>query len=157
MLDFREHNIQPGERELAGLIDHVKAWTTTRQKLVVDLLGVSWTERGATRDRLIGIRGSCAPRQSRHLGFPVGLHQPRSISSLGSLYTIRLYPPMRRSTSIQQASGLPATTTNGPQSEPCSDVPGAFKGVSDDSSNHRVGRIPLPSTGAYPKSARSLK
>lgn len=57
LLEFREHCIQPGARELAGLVDHTKAWTPVRQQLVADLVGEPWTDLVASRDRQIEIRG----------------------------------------------------------------------------------------------------
>jgi hypothetical protein len=57
VLELGEHGIQPGERELAGLVDHTKAWTPRRRQLLEDLLGKPFTELVAPRDRQLGIKG----------------------------------------------------------------------------------------------------
>jgi uncharacterized protein DUF2399 len=60
VLDLDEHGITPGERELAGLVDHTKAWTPRRRQLLAELLGRPFEELVAKRDRQLGIRGPVA-------------------------------------------------------------------------------------------------
>src|SRR5262249_52793579 len=57
VLELAEHGIRPGERELAGLVDHTKAWTPRRRLLLEEILGRSFHELVAPRDRQIGVRG----------------------------------------------------------------------------------------------------
>jgi hypothetical protein len=57
VLQLGEHGVRPGERELAGLVDHTKAWTPRRKQLLEELLGRPFTELVAPRDRQLGIRG----------------------------------------------------------------------------------------------------
>lgn len=52
-----EHGVQPGARELAGLIDHTKAWTPKRRTLLERIMGKPFEDLVATTDRQIGIRG----------------------------------------------------------------------------------------------------
>ena len=57
VLDLREHGFKPSARELAGLVDHTKAWTPRRKELLAELLGQSFGEIVNTLDRQLGIRG----------------------------------------------------------------------------------------------------
>lgn len=57
VLELAEHGIRPGERELAGLVDHTKAWTPRRRLLLEELLGKPFAELVAPRDRQLGIKG----------------------------------------------------------------------------------------------------
>lgn len=54
---FALHGVRPGARELAGLIDHTKAWTPARVALVERLMGTSFGELIAPSDRQIALRG----------------------------------------------------------------------------------------------------
>jgi hypothetical protein len=54
---FARHGVRPGPRELAGLIDHTKAWTPARVALVEELMGKSFRELVAPDDRQIALRG----------------------------------------------------------------------------------------------------
>lgn len=56
-LELEEHGILPGERELAGLVDHTKAWTPRRKELFERLTGRGFYELVARRDRPIEIHG----------------------------------------------------------------------------------------------------
>ncbi len=56
-LDLREHGIRPSSRELAGLIDHTKAWTEQRRDYVSHLTGVPFRELVAETDRQLAIKG----------------------------------------------------------------------------------------------------
>jgi Protein of unknown function C-terminus (DUF2399) len=58
--EFARHDIKPGKRELAGLIDHTKAWTPARVALVEQLMGAAFTELVATVDRQLAVRGAVA-------------------------------------------------------------------------------------------------
>jgi hypothetical protein len=60
VVELTAHDIRPGERELAGLIDHTKAWTPRRKRLLEELLEQPFVELVAPRDRQIGIRGPLA-------------------------------------------------------------------------------------------------
>lgn len=57
VLELAEHGIKPGERELAGLVDHTKAWTPRRRQLLEELLGKPFADLVAARDRQLGIKG----------------------------------------------------------------------------------------------------
>lgn len=57
VLDLREHGFKPSARELAGLVDHTKAWTPRRKELLAELLGRPFGEIVNTLDRQLGIRG----------------------------------------------------------------------------------------------------
>lgn len=57
VLELAEHGIKPGERELAGLVDHTKAWTPRRRQLLEELLGKPFSDLVAARDRQLGIKG----------------------------------------------------------------------------------------------------
>jgi hypothetical protein len=57
VLQLSEHGVRPGERELAGLVDHTKAWTPRRRQLLEEILGRPFIELVAPRDRQLGIRG----------------------------------------------------------------------------------------------------
>lgn len=57
LLDMAEHGQKPSARELAGLIDHTKAWTPARRDLLQLLLEAPFEELVATTDRQIGVRG----------------------------------------------------------------------------------------------------
>jgi hypothetical protein len=59
-LDLADHDIIPGERELAGLVDHTKAWTPARRQLFEVLAGRPFHELVARRDRPVEIRGPVA-------------------------------------------------------------------------------------------------
>lgn len=56
-LELERHGIKPGERELAGLVDHTKAWTPKRRELFEVITGRGFHELVAARDRPIEIRG----------------------------------------------------------------------------------------------------
>jgi hypothetical protein len=58
--DMRAHEIRPSSRELAGLIDHTKAWTEQRRAFVARLLGEPFEDLVAVADRQIGVRGPLA-------------------------------------------------------------------------------------------------
>lgn len=57
VLELREHDVIPSARELAGLIDHTKAWTPRRKEVLADLLGEPFDELVSVLDRQLGIRG----------------------------------------------------------------------------------------------------
>ena len=57
VVELAEHDIRPGERELAGLVDHTKAWTPRRRQLLEELLGHPFAELVSPRDRQLGIKG----------------------------------------------------------------------------------------------------
>lgn len=59
-LELADHGIAPGERELAGLVDHTKAWTAFRRQLFEQLAGKPFYDLVARRDRPIEIRGPLA-------------------------------------------------------------------------------------------------
>ena len=56
-LELERHRIKPGERELAGLVDHTKAWTPKRRELFEVITGRGFNDLVATLDRPIEIRG----------------------------------------------------------------------------------------------------
>lgn len=56
-LDLREHDIRPSSRELAGLIDHTKAFTEPRRDYVAHLTGMPFRELVAEADRQLGVKG----------------------------------------------------------------------------------------------------
>jgi hypothetical protein len=58
--EFARHEIRPGRRELAGLIDHTKAWTPARMALVETLMEKRFRDLVAPEDRQIVIRGPVA-------------------------------------------------------------------------------------------------
>ena len=60
LADLVEHGVRPGARELAGRIDHTKAWTERRCALLEKLLGQPFTELVARFDRPIEIKGPIA-------------------------------------------------------------------------------------------------
>lgn len=57
VLELREHGVMPSARELAGLVDHTKAWTPRRKELVAELLGAPFEKLVSMLDRQLGIRG----------------------------------------------------------------------------------------------------
>lgn len=57
VLDLREHGFKPSARELAGLVDHTKAWTPRRRGLLAELLGQPFDEVVNAVDRQLGVRG----------------------------------------------------------------------------------------------------
>jgi len=57
VLDLREHGFKPSARELAGLVDHTKAWTPRRKELLAELIGLPFGEIVNVLDRQLGIRG----------------------------------------------------------------------------------------------------
>ena len=57
---FAHHDVKPGKRELAGLVDHTKAWTPARIALVEALMGAPFSELVATIDRQLAVRGPVA-------------------------------------------------------------------------------------------------
>lgn len=56
-LELERHGIKPGERELAGLVDHTKAWTPKRKELFEQVTCRHFHDLVARRDRPIEIRG----------------------------------------------------------------------------------------------------
>jgi hypothetical protein len=54
------HGVRPGARELAGLIDHTKAWTPARMALVERLMGATFQDLVAIGDRQLSLRGPVA-------------------------------------------------------------------------------------------------
>lgn len=56
-LELERHGIKPGERELAGLVDHTKAWTPKRKELFQLVTTRAFHDLVARRDRPIEIRG----------------------------------------------------------------------------------------------------
>jgi hypothetical protein len=58
--EFVRHGVRPGKRELAGLVDHTKAWTPARITLVEQLMGAPFSELVATVDRQLALRGPVA-------------------------------------------------------------------------------------------------
>jgi hypothetical protein len=59
-LELADHGLAPGERELAGLVDHTKAWTPARRQLFEQLTGRPFYQLVTRRDRPIEIRGPVA-------------------------------------------------------------------------------------------------
>ena len=57
VLELHEHGVIPSARELAGLVDHTKAWTPRRKELLAELLGSPFEELVSVLDRQLGIRG----------------------------------------------------------------------------------------------------
>jgi uncharacterized protein DUF2399 len=57
VLDLREHGLKAGQRELAGMVDHTKAWTPRRKELLADLLEERFESLVAILDRQLGVRG----------------------------------------------------------------------------------------------------
>jgi Protein of unknown function C-terminus (DUF2399) len=57
LADLAEHGVRPGARELAGQIDHTKAWTDRRRALLERLLGQPFAELVAQYDRIVELRG----------------------------------------------------------------------------------------------------
>lgn len=57
---FARHAVRPGKRELAGLVDHTKAWTPARIALVEHLLGAPFNQLVASVDRQLALRGPVA-------------------------------------------------------------------------------------------------
>lgn len=55
--DLGEHGSKPSARELAGLVDHTKAWTPRRRELLAEILGRPFDQIVNRLDRQIGIRG----------------------------------------------------------------------------------------------------
>lgn len=60
LADLRGHGVRPGARELAGQIDHTKAWTDRRRGLLEKLLGAPFEDLVARYDRPIEIKGPIA-------------------------------------------------------------------------------------------------
>ncbi|MBS1894038.1 MAG: DUF2399 domain-containing protein [Actinobacteria bacterium] len=58
--DLAEHGSKPSARELAGLVDHTKAWTSRRRELLAEIVGRPFEEIVNRLDRQIGIRGPVA-------------------------------------------------------------------------------------------------
>lgn len=58
--DLGEHGFKPSARELAGLVDHTKAWTPRRRELLAELLDRPFEDIVNRLDRQIGIRGPVA-------------------------------------------------------------------------------------------------
>ncbi|MFL5963795.1 MAG: DUF2399 domain-containing protein [Gaiellaceae bacterium] len=56
--DLAEHGVRPGARELAGQIDHTKAWTDRRRGLLDRLLERPFQELVAKYDRIVELRGA---------------------------------------------------------------------------------------------------
>lgn len=63
LADLAEHGVRPGARELAGMIDHTKAWTERRRALVADLLGQPFDQLVARLDRPVEIKGPLIHRR----------------------------------------------------------------------------------------------
>lgn len=59
-LELERHDIRPGERELAGLVDQTKAWTPKRKELFELITGRAFHDLIARRDRPIELRGPLA-------------------------------------------------------------------------------------------------
>jgi Protein of unknown function C-terminus (DUF2399) len=57
VIELRDHGVMPSARELAGLVDHSKAWTPRRKQLLAELLGEPFEDLVAVLDRQLGIRG----------------------------------------------------------------------------------------------------
>lgn len=57
LTDLAAHGVRPGARELAGAIDHTKAWTPRRRALVEELSGRPFADLVAPVDRQLAIRG----------------------------------------------------------------------------------------------------
>lgn len=57
LCSFLEHGLRPSAKELAGLVDHSKAWTGQRRALVARLLGRPFDELVATSDRPLELDG----------------------------------------------------------------------------------------------------
>lgn len=57
VLELRDHGLMPSQRELAGLVDHTKAWTPRRKTLLGEILGQPFEELVSVQDRQLGIRG----------------------------------------------------------------------------------------------------
>lgn len=60
LADLLDHGVRPGARELAGRIDHTKAWTERRSALLERLFGQAFAELVARFDRPIEIKGPIA-------------------------------------------------------------------------------------------------
>jgi hypothetical protein len=58
LADLAEHGVRPGARELAGQIDHTKAWTDRRRSLLERLLEQPFEELVAQYDRIVELRGA---------------------------------------------------------------------------------------------------
>lgn len=60
VLDLHDHGLKPSQRELAGLVDHTKAWTRRRKDLLAEILAQDFDELVNVLDRQLGIRGPLA-------------------------------------------------------------------------------------------------
>lgn len=60
LCSFLEHGLRPSAKELAGLVDHTKAWTDQRRSLVERLLRRPFEDLVATSDRPIELAGPIA-------------------------------------------------------------------------------------------------
>ena len=60
LCSFLEHGLRPSAKELAGLVDHTKAWTDQRRSLVARLLQRPFDELVATSDRPLELGGPVA-------------------------------------------------------------------------------------------------
>lgn len=63
LADLAEHGVRPGARELAGRIDHTKAWTRPRQALVERLLNQPFDQLVARLDRPVEVKGPLVHRR----------------------------------------------------------------------------------------------
>ncbi|NUT56439.1 MAG: DUF2399 domain-containing protein [Thermoleophilia bacterium] len=57
LCSFLEHGLRPSAKELAGLVDHTKAWTGQRRSLVARLLQRPFEDLVATSDRPLEVGG----------------------------------------------------------------------------------------------------
>lgn len=57
VLSMHEHGVRPGARELAGLVDHTKAWSPQRRSLLERVLARPFDELVWPRDRQLVVRG----------------------------------------------------------------------------------------------------
>lgn len=94
-LELADHGIAPGERELAGLVDHTKAWTPFRRQLFEQMTGRPFYELVARRDRPIEIRGPLAHAEGGLWASSVGTvelaleGQPRGVLLVENRETFR--------------------------------------------------------------------
>jgi Protein of unknown function C-terminus (DUF2399) len=95
VLELAEHEVMPSARELAGLVDHTKAWTPRRRLLLAELLGAPFEQLVAVLDRQLGVRGPLTHPQGGLWASAIGtvdiavLEHARGIVLVENLETFR--------------------------------------------------------------------
>ncbi len=118
-MDLREHGLKAGQRELAGLVDHTKAWTPRRKELFAELLGEPFESLVAVLDRQLGVRGPISHPDGGLWASAVGEVDLAIASDLKGVLLVENLETFRTLTVLAEESWLVLHVPGGPPPPEC--------------------------------------